>query len=87
MYLLVVKSKNSKKMFPFCVNELRNDSFDIFWLLFFLDNPFLSHSLDLAGGKLEKLKVEQCKSYLRNNGLRLSGTKDVLIQRIKEHLE
>ncbi|XP_031744267.1 zinc finger CCCH domain-containing protein 62 isoform X2 [Cucumis sativus] len=41
----------------------------------------------IKGGKLEKLKVEQCKSYLRNNGLRLSGTKDVLIQRIKEHLE
>ncbi|XP_038899462.1 zinc finger CCCH domain-containing protein 62-like [Benincasa hispida] len=38
-------------------------------------------------GKLEKLKVEQCKAYLRKNGLRLTGTKDVLIQRIKEHLE
>lgn len=41
----------------------------------------------IKAGKLEKLKVEQCKAYLRKNGLRLTGTKDVLIQRIKEHLE
>ncbi|KAI3874324.1 hypothetical protein MKX03_019472 [Papaver bracteatum] len=40
----------------------------------------------IAGGQLEKLKVEQCKIYLRNNGLRLTGKKDVLINRIKEHL-
>ncbi|XP_023548827.1 zinc finger CCCH domain-containing protein 62-like isoform X2 [Cucurbita pepo subsp. pepo] len=41
----------------------------------------------IKAGKLEKLKVEQCKAYLRKNGLRLTGTKDVLIQRINEHLE
>lgn len=38
-------------------------------------------------GRLEKLKVDEFKVYLRRNGLRLSGNKDVLIQRIKEHLE
>ncbi|EEF33201.1 hypothetical protein RCOM_0684740 [Ricinus communis] len=41
----------------------------------------------VAAGKLEKLKVEQCKVYLRKNGLRLTGNKDTLIQRIKEHQE
>lgn len=41
----------------------------------------------LADGKLEKLKVDECKVYLRKNGLRLGGNKDILIQRIKEHLE
>ncbi|XP_074268250.1 uncharacterized protein LOC141591721 isoform X2 [Silene latifolia] len=38
-------------------------------------------------GQVEKLKVEQCKVYLRKHGLRLTGKKDVLIQRIKEHIE
>ncbi|KAI6691584.1 hypothetical protein NL676_028412 [Syzygium grande] len=38
-------------------------------------------------GQLEKLKVEQCKAYLRKNGLRLMGNKETLIQRIKEHIE
>ncbi|KAG8481810.1 hypothetical protein CXB51_027201 [Gossypium anomalum] len=41
----------------------------------------------IKDGRLEKLKVDECKVYLRRNGLRLSGNKDVLIQRIKEHLE
>lgn len=41
----------------------------------------------LAGGLVEKLKVEQCKVYLRKHGLRLTGKKDTLIQRIKEHSE
>ncbi|KAL4291866.1 hypothetical protein GQ457_14G007230 [Hibiscus cannabinus] len=41
----------------------------------------------IKDGRLEKLKVDECKVYLRKNGLRLSGKKDVLIQRIKEHLE
>ncbi|KAJ9179436.1 hypothetical protein P3X46_011224 [Hevea brasiliensis] len=41
----------------------------------------------IEAGKLEKLKVEQCKVYLRKNGLRLTGNKDTLIQRIKEHQE
>ncbi|XP_020275484.1 zinc finger CCCH domain-containing protein 62-like isoform X2 [Asparagus officinalis] len=36
---------------------------------------------------LEKLKLEQCKVYLRKYGLRLTGTKGILIDRIKEHLE
>ncbi|KAL2933068.1 Zinc finger CCCH domain-containing protein 62 [Bienertia sinuspersici] len=38
-------------------------------------------------GQVEKLKVDQCKVYLRKHGLRLTGKKDTLIQRIKEHLE
>ncbi|KAK7294482.1 hypothetical protein RJT34_17371 [Clitoria ternatea] len=38
-------------------------------------------------GLLEKLKVDDCKLYLRKNGLRLTGNKDTLIQRIQEHLE
>ncbi|XVE51816.1 hypothetical protein DITRI_Ditri02bG0071300 [Diplodiscus trichospermus] len=41
----------------------------------------------IKAGKLEKLKVDECKIYLRKNGLRLSGNKDILIRRIKEHLE
>ncbi|KAJ0075687.1 hypothetical protein Patl1_33771 [Pistacia atlantica] len=41
----------------------------------------------VEAGQLEKLKVEQCKIYLRKNGLRLTGNKGTLIQRIKEHLE
>jgi hypothetical protein len=41
----------------------------------------------VADGQLEKLKVDQCKVYLRKNGLRLTGNKDTLIQRIKEHRE
>ncbi|KAI9119685.1 hypothetical protein K1719_009074 [Acacia pycnantha] len=35
----------------------------------------------------EKLKIPECKLYLRKNGLRLTGNKDTLIQRIREHLE
>ncbi|WVZ01895.1 hypothetical protein V8G54_022701 [Vigna mungo] len=38
-------------------------------------------------GLLEKLKMEECKLYLRKNGLRLTGNKDTLIERIREHLE
>ncbi|KAK1309205.1 Zinc finger CCCH domain-containing protein 62 [Acorus calamus] len=38
-------------------------------------------------GQLEKLKVDECKVYLRKYGLRLIGNKDVLIARIREHLE
>ncbi|OMO66035.1 hypothetical protein COLO4_30808 [Corchorus olitorius] len=41
----------------------------------------------IQAGKVEKLKLDQCKVYLRKNGLRLSGNKDILIQRVKEHLE
>lgn len=41
----------------------------------------------MAGGQVEKLKVEQCKIYLRKHGLRLSGKKEELILRIKEHIE
>ncbi|KAK9228888.1 hypothetical protein WN944_021845 [Citrus x changshan-huyou] len=41
----------------------------------------------IEAGQQEKLKVEQCKVYLRKNGLRLTGNKPTLIQRIKEHLE
>ncbi|CAJ1950705.1 unnamed protein product [Sphenostylis stenocarpa] len=38
-------------------------------------------------GLLTKLKVDECKLYLRKNGLRLTGNKDTLIQRIREHLD
>ncbi|KAL1293517.1 hypothetical protein AAHE18_19G079200 [Arachis hypogaea] len=41
----------------------------------------------IKGGMLERLKVDECKLYLRKNCLRLSGNKDVLVQRIKEHLQ
>ncbi|GLU22497.1 hypothetical protein SLE2022_385680 [Rubroshorea leprosula] len=41
----------------------------------------------IKAGQVEKLKADQCKVYLRKYELRLSGKKDVLIQRINEHLE
>ncbi|KAJ7951474.1 Zinc finger CCCH domain-containing protein 62-like [Quillaja saponaria] len=41
----------------------------------------------IEAGQLEKLKVDQCKVYMRKDGLRLTGNKDTLLQRIKEHLE
>ncbi|GAB4850014.1 hypothetical protein Ancab_029312 [Ancistrocladus abbreviatus] len=41
----------------------------------------------IDAGQVDKLKVDQCKMYLRKHGLRLTGKKDTLIQRIKEHLE
>ncbi|CAM8946616.1 unnamed protein product [Rhodiola kirilowii] len=40
----------------------------------------------IRGGKLEKLKIDQCKVYLRKYRLRLTGNKDTLIERIKEHI-
>ncbi|KAI3894609.1 hypothetical protein MKW92_035425 [Papaver armeniacum] len=49
-------------------------------------NSFETVQKIIAGGQFEKLKVEQCKVYLRKYGLRLMGKKDVLINRIKEHL-
>lgn len=51
-----------------------------------LDFDFLLCDV-MEAGKLEGLKVEQCKVYLRKNKLRLTGKKDTLIQRIKEHQE
>ncbi|XP_016485609.1 uncharacterized protein LOC107806010 [Nicotiana tabacum] len=41
----------------------------------------------IKAGQIKKFKVEQCKIYLRKHGLRLTGSKDVLIQRIKEHTD
>ncbi|KMZ56539.1 hypothetical protein ZOSMA_93G00030 [Zostera marina] len=41
----------------------------------------------IKDGQEKKLKVDQCKTYLRKHGLRLTGTKDVLIGRIKEYLQ
>uniref|UniRef100_A0A0E0QYL6 C3H1-type domain-containing protein n=1 Tax=Oryza rufipogon TaxID=4529 RepID=A0A0E0QYL6_ORYRU len=38
-------------------------------------------------GQLEKLKVYECKAYLRMHKLRLSGNKEVLLTRIREHIE
>lgn len=49
-------------------------------------NVYVCFSNDVAD-QLDKLKVDQCKLYLRKHGLRLTGKKDVLIHRIKEHLE
>lgn len=40
-----------------------------------------------VAGPLDKLKVDQCKIYLRKHGLRLTGKKDILVHRINEHLE
>lgn len=47
----------------------------------------LIYALTITAGQVEKLKVDQCKVYLRKYGLRLTGKKDVLMERIKEHLE
>ncbi|XP_065867923.1 zinc finger CCCH domain-containing protein 62-like isoform X1 [Euphorbia lathyris] len=41
----------------------------------------------IEAGEVEKLKVDQCKVYLRKNELRLTGNKETLILRIKEHQE
>ncbi|KAF8723330.1 hypothetical protein HU200_021852 [Digitaria exilis] len=38
-------------------------------------------------GQLEKLKVYECKAYLRMHKLRLTGNKEVLLDRIREHIE
>ncbi|KAH9305805.1 hypothetical protein KI387_010209, partial [Taxus chinensis] len=51
------------------------------------EKDYLEVAAFIEGGKLDKLKVEQCKLYLRKHGLRLSGKKAVLIERIQEHLE
>ncbi|GAA0139964.1 hypothetical protein LIER_01400 [Lithospermum erythrorhizon] len=40
----------------------------------------------IGEGKLDKLKLDQCKIYLKKHGLRMAGNKDTLIQRIKEHI-
>ncbi|KAI3694104.1 hypothetical protein L1987_77064 [Smallanthus sonchifolius] len=37
----------------------------------------------IEGCQVEKLKVDQCRLYLRRHGLRLTGKKDIRIQRIK----
>jgi hypothetical protein len=41
----------------------------------------------LEGGESKQLKVDDCRAYLRNYGLRISGTKPELIARIKQHIE
>ncbi|GMN36782.1 hypothetical protein TIFTF001_006296 [Ficus carica] len=51
------------------------------------EKSFLQVQRMVTAGQIEKLKVDQCKVYLRKNGLRLSGNKGTLIQRIKEHQE
>ncbi|CAN6305323.1 unnamed protein product [Urochloa humidicola] len=38
-------------------------------------------------GQMEKLKVYECKAYLRMHKLRLTGKKEVLLNRIREHIE
>ncbi|XP_028764137.1 zinc finger CCCH domain-containing protein 62-like isoform X2 [Neltuma alba] len=37
------------------------------------------------GSDLKYLKFKECKAYLRKNGLRLAGNRDVCIERIREH--
>ena len=45
------------------------------------------HAQGLAGkGQLGKLKVDQLKDYCRAHGLKLTGKKDDLIERISEHV-
>ncbi|CAA7401200.1 unnamed protein product [Spirodela intermedia] len=41
----------------------------------------------IKGGRVDELKIDECKLYLRKYALRLSGNKSVLQARIKEHLE
>lgn len=41
----------------------------------------------IAGGGVERLRVEHCRAYLRRHSLRRSGSKTVLLERIQEHLE
>ncbi|TVU30920.1 hypothetical protein EJB05_22573 [Eragrostis curvula] len=41
----------------------------------------------IEDNQLEKLKVYECKSYLRMHKLRLTGKKEVLLNRIREHIE
>uniref|UniRef100_A0ACD5ZG02 Uncharacterized protein n=1 Tax=Avena sativa TaxID=4498 RepID=A0ACD5ZG02_AVESA len=41
----------------------------------------------MRDGQLEKLKVDECKAYLRMHKLRLSGRKQELLNRIREHIE
>ncbi|XP_019191659.1 PREDICTED: uncharacterized protein LOC109186187 isoform X2 [Ipomoea nil] len=43
--------------------------------------------LPLNAGEIEKLKIDQCKVYLRKHGLRLTGNKATFIERIKEHID
>ena len=47
-----------------------------------------SHSVQAlaASGKLGKLKVDDLKPYLRAHGLKVTGKKDELIERITEHI-
>lgn len=41
----------------------------------------------VAAGHWQKLKVHECKVYMRKHGMRLTGNKETLIQRIREHIE
>jgi len=43
--------------------------------------------LQCTDGQLEKLKVYECKAYLRMHKLRLTGKKELLLNRIREHIE
>jgi hypothetical protein len=50
-----------------------------------LFDNFLMHISD--GADERQITVEMCKVYLRENCLRLTGTKNILIERIKEHIQ
>ena len=47
-----------------------------------------SHSVQVlaASGKLGTLKVDDLKPYLKANGLKVTGKKDELIERITEYV-
>ncbi|XP_065874882.1 zinc finger CCCH domain-containing protein 62 [Euphorbia lathyris] len=51
------------------------------------DEAFCKHIIRLLreGKNLEALSLKECKAYLRKHSLRLAGSKDVCIHRIKEH--
>ncbi|KAK9067089.1 hypothetical protein SSX86_014414 [Deinandra increscens subsp. villosa] len=44
-----------------------------------------SDSLNEGGNDLQELSLYECKTYLRKHGMRVSGTKEECVQRIKEH--
>ncbi|KAG6541432.1 hypothetical protein Mapa_017211 [Marchantia paleacea] len=41
----------------------------------------------IKGDESKKLTLDYCRSYLRHHGMRISGNKPVLIDRIKQHIE
>ncbi|KAG2728580.1 hypothetical protein I3760_01G212000 [Carya illinoinensis] len=89
---LSIEKKKSKARIVECLDlDIEEDSDELDVVVPELDQKdaksFEEVQKIIEAGQLEKLKVDQCKVYLRKNGLRLTGNKGTLIQRIKEHLE